>query len=79
MNSIEIKSNFHHLIDSIQNDFLLKKFYELLLKSKNMEGKLWNKLSDIERKELLESYDESFEEDKHLEHKEVANKYKKWL
>ena len=32
MNTIELKQNFHHLIDNIDNEKLLVNFYDLLKK-----------------------------------------------
>ena len=35
MTTIELKKNFHRLIDSIDNEGLLLRFYDLILKKKN--------------------------------------------
>jgi len=39
MTKIELKSNFHNLIDTINDESILKKFYELMSRAKdNKEG-----------------------------------------
>jgi len=54
MKHSDIKNSFHHLIDEIDNDGLLIRFYELLKESKGQnEGDLWNQLSDEQRDLLL--------------------------
>ena len=46
MKQSDIKTNFHHLIDEIDNEPLLMKLYDLLIKSRvQKEGELWNQLS----------------------------------
>jgi len=80
MTSVELKNNFHRLIDSIENESLLMKFYDLLLKKKDQkEGKLLNYLT----KEELEELDLAEEESENL-YNTVSNddqkkKHKKWL
>ena len=60
MNPIELKKNFHLLIDSIDNENLLVSFYDLIKKrSSTKEGQLWSRLSKAEREELLLAFEES--------------------
>jgi hypothetical protein len=54
MNTIELKNNFHQLIDSINNDNLLSKFYAIMAKMKERtDGKLWARLSIEKQEELI--------------------------
>ena len=77
---MELKQNFHHLIDSIDNEKLLINFYELIKKKSSAEeGQLWNKLTDEEQKELLLSLEESKSPENLTSHEEMVNKHKKWL
>ena len=77
---MELKQNFHHLIDSIDNEKLLINFYELIKKkSSAKEGQLWNRLTDEEQKELLLSLEESKNPQNLISHEEMVNKHKKWL
>ena len=76
----DIRKNLHQLIDEIDNDRLLMKFYDLLLKSKvQKEGDLWNQLSDEQRKELLISESESKYKENLVNHEKQKAKHKKWL
>lgn len=76
----DIRKSLHQLIDEIDNDQLLMKFYDLLLKSKvHKEGDLWNQLSDEQRKELLISESESKYKENLVDHEKQKAKHKKWL
>ena len=76
----DIRKSLHQLIDEIDNDQLLMKFYDLLLKSKvRKEGDLWNQLSDEQRKELLISESESKYKENLVDHEKQKAKHKKWL
>jgi len=76
MTAIELKNNFHHLIDSIENENLLQKFYELMLKKRSTkDGSLWVKLSPEEVNELLEADKESEDAQNLIPDKEVRKKY----
>lgn len=75
---MKIKDDFHHLIDTIEDEQLLKSYYQLL-KNNNAEGHLWNALSEEQKKELLLAYDESFDEANLISHEEVKIQHEKWL
>ena len=46
MSTIELKKNLHSLVDSIENENLLMKFYDLMSKMKDVKnGQLWSRLS----------------------------------
>ena len=80
MKQSDIRKNLHQLIDEIDNDRLLMKFYDLLLKSKvQKEGDLWNQLSDEQRKELLISESESNYQKNLIDHESQKAKHNKWL
>jgi len=80
MNTIELKQNFHHLIDSIDNEKLLINFYDLIKKrSSAKEGQLWNRLTTHEQEELLLSLEESENPENLIDHEEMKMKHKKWL
>ncbi len=79
MSSTAIKTNFHKLIDKIDNENLLRQFYQALLSSTKKEGKLWDSLTKEEQEDLLLSYEESFDEKNHIPYDEVKEQYKKWL
>ncbi len=75
MSTTAIKSNFHKLIDKIENENLLKQFYQALLSSTRKKGELWNSLTKEEQEDLLLSYEESFDETNHIPYDEVKKKY----
>jgi hypothetical protein len=80
MTTIELKSNFHKLIDEINNDSILNKFYEILSSARDKkEGVLWNNLSDSEQNELLETEKDSHNENNLISHNDMILKNKKWL
>lgn len=80
MNSIELRTNFHTLIDNFQNENVLSKFYEILSKSnKSNDGKLWARLSILEQEELIQIMKSSEDEANLVSNDEMKSKYKKWL
>lgn len=80
MNALELRNNFHHLIDTIENDAVLAKFYSIMSRVKESnEGELWARLSAKEQKELLLSYQESENEENLLDYSQIKGKYEKWL
>ncbi|MEN9339378.1 MAG: hypothetical protein RIQ62_690 [Bacteroidota bacterium] len=80
MTLLELKTNFHKLIDEINNDEVLNQFYEILSSTRDrQEGMLWNKLSNTEHKELVETEKLSHRDENLLSHDEMKLKNKKWL
>jgi hypothetical protein len=80
MTTLELKSNFHKLIDNINNDNMLSKFYEILEKAnESKDGTLWNKLSFQERQELENIEKESHDANNLISHADMTKKHKKWL
>lgn len=77
---MKVKDDFHHLIDTIKDEELLKSYYQLIQRINNdLDGGLWNALSEEEKKELLIAYDESFDENNLLSHEQVKLRHEKWL
>ncbi len=80
MNTVELKKDFHNLIDSIDNETLLSDFYILLKKIiSSKEGKLWKSLTKKEQEELNLSFNESKNPKNLISHKDMREKHKKWL
>ena len=74
------KEDFHKLIDRIQDETVLKGYYDLVQKlNENQEGVLWNKLKREEKEELLLSFDESFDPDNLISHDQVKSQHSKWF
>lgn len=60
MTKVELKTSLHKVIDRIQNEELLQAIYDFLKTREHSEsGKLWQSLSNEQKKELLASYEES--------------------
>jgi hypothetical protein len=80
MTTIELKNNFHHLIDSIDNENLLLKFYDLMKsRSATKEGNLWSRLTKEEQEELSIAFNESKSDENLISHEDMIKKHKKWL
>ncbi len=80
MNTIELKNNFHKLIDSIENDNILLDFYELINKTISAKpGRLWNKLQKYEQDDLLKTLEESMDIDNTISQEKMREKHRKWL
>ena len=80
MTTIELKNNFHHLIDSIDNDSLLLKFYDLMsCKREFIDGSLWNRLTFDEQEELLAAEREIEDPKNLISHDVMKKKHSKWL
>jgi hypothetical protein len=80
MTTLEIKNSFHHLIDSIDNDQLLLKFYELMKnRTSTKDGNLWTRLTVEEQQELLDAFEESKDQENLISQDDMMKKHKKWL
>ncbi len=80
MTTVELKNNFHRLIDSIDNESLLMKFYDLLLRKKDLrDGKLFSYLTKEEQEELFLAEEESENSYNVVSNEEQKKKHKKWL
>ncbi len=80
MTTIELKSNFHRLIDNINNDNVLTKFYDILSRvNDSKEEILWSRLSIQEQEELFIIEKESHDPQNLISHSEMNKKHKKWL
>lgn len=70
------KERFHKLIDSVNNEGLLESFFKLFNSQiQRTEGQLWESLTKDEQRELLLSYDESFDDSNLTDHKVVKKKF----
>lgn len=80
MKSVELKNNFHKLIDKIDNETVLSRFYEILKKASSLkDGSLWGRLTKDEKQELLQIDLETDSEDNLIPLQTIADKHRKWL
>ncbi len=78
MNVIELRSDLHSLIDRINDANILSAVKTLLSKQNANTADWWNTISDEERAEIEQGLAEA-ERGEVIPHKEVMEKYKKWL
>ena len=77
---MKTKEEFHKLIDKIEDEEVLKGYFELILRlNNNQTGELWNGLNTQEKEELLLSYNESFDPNNLISHDQVKKQHTKWL
>lgn len=70
------KEAFHKLIDEIEDEEVLKGYFELFQRLNSTQtGKLWDSLSPDEKNELLLSYEESFDAKNQISHEEVKGQH----
>jgi len=75
-----IKTDFHQLIDKIDNEELLSSFYQLLVqRSLSKNGQLWESLTNEEKNELLLADEESKNSNNWISDEEVRQKHQQWL
>ena len=80
MKAIEIKTNFHHLIDQIDNEKLLIKLYRIMEQASSItDGELWNRLSEAEQTELLKIEGEVQSDQDLIPNEQMQSKHKRWL
>jgi len=80
MKAIEIKTNFHHLIDQIDDEKLLIKLYRIMEQASSItDGELWNRLSEAEQTELLKIEGEVQSDQDLIPNEQMQSKHKRWL
>jgi len=80
MNVLEIRTNFHHLIDQINNEKLLIKLYHIMEQaSSKADGQLWSRLTEDEQIELLKIEGEVQSDQNLIPNEQMQTKHKKWL
>lgn len=62
MGALELRSNLHKIIDSIQNEQLLKTLYDFLKARDNDANDMWSDLSEAQRQHVLDAFEESKKE-----------------
>ncbi len=78
MTTVELKTNFHQLIDKISNEAMLVKFYEIMSTANvSNEGSLWKNLSNEEQQELIEIEKDVHNIENLIDHSAMMFKYTK--
>jgi len=76
MSTIELKKEIHTLIDSITDEAVLQRFFNLI---KTEKRNLWDALSKEQQEELLLSDEESNDPSNLISHEEMKKRHSKWL
>lgn len=71
METTELKSNLHKIIDNIQSEQLLRTLYYFLKERESKSGELWESLTNEQKQEVLLAFDESEEEQNLVEKEKV--------
>ncbi len=76
MGTIELKSNIHKIVDSIQSEQLLQSVYDFLKEGETTNGRLWDSLNENQRREVMLAFEESEDEGSLIHNNDVFRKLK---
>jgi hypothetical protein len=77
MGTIELKNNLHKIVDRIEDEQLLRAIYSFLEKRENSEdGQMWKQLTEEQKKEVLQAYEESEDDTNLIEDKDIWKRFK---
>jgi thiamine pyrophosphate-dependent acetolactate synthase large subunit-like protein len=83
MTQLEIKTNFHKLIDEIEDQKQLSRLYDYMLIIKqnieNTNEEWWDELTEAQKADIDLSIKESEDERNLIPHEQVMEEAKKWL
>ncbi len=75
METLELKSNIHKIVDGIQNEQLLKTLYDFLkIRETDKPSGLWDSLTEQQKQEVLLAYNESEDESNLIDRGKVFRK-----
>jgi hypothetical protein len=64
MKTVQLKSQIHEIVDRIQSEQLLQALYDFLkTREQSIPGQSWETLSDVQKQEVLASFNESEDEE----------------
>ena len=73
-----LKTEFHELIEQIDNPEILLQFYDAISRSVNSGNSLWQSLSIQQQQEVLIAYEESEDEANLIPLSAIKSKFKEW-
>ena len=77
METLELKKSLHQLIDELDNPSLIELLHDFLsTREENQNGKLWESLSEDQKKEVLLAAEESENPEKLIPHLDIIKKLK---
>lgn len=71
-----MQQEIHNIVDQITDEAQLMVLHTVALPIHRQPDDIWRDLSEDQRKELREAYEESFDEAKWIRHEDVVKKYK---
>jgi hypothetical protein len=76
MSTIELKTNLLRILEKIEDEQLLRTIYDFLKQGENTKtGQIWKSLSEDQKKEVYESYEESEHDTNLTNWNEIKKKY----
>lgn len=79
MDTSTLKTDLHKVIDELDDQRLLEKFYQEVVTLISSSKEIWNQLSKQQQQEVLKSYEESKNKENLVTHDAVMEKYKDLL
>ncbi|MEJ1242317.1 hypothetical protein WBG78_29480 [Chryseolinea sp. T2] len=76
MSTAELKSTLHRILEEIEDERLLRAIHAFLEERVNQPGRIWEKLTDEQREEVLLAYEESENEENLIDWEEVKKTMK---
>ncbi len=76
MGTNELKSDLRKMLDTIENEELLRTVYDFLMQGQTVDGgQIWSALTEEQKKEVYFSYDESEDDDNLIKWDEIKKKF----
>jgi hypothetical protein len=79
LNIVDIRNDLHKIIDTIEDQDLLKSTYDLRDMTKSRPGDLWNSLSNHEKEIVLNAEARTKKANGKIRHEEMTQRNDKWL
>lgn len=78
MELAELKSQFHQLIDQINDRSMMEQFFDAMSQSLRSDGAVWSSLSQDQKEGVIKAYEESKNAGDLISLNELKAKYAKW-
>lgn len=75
MGTPELRSDLHKILDTIEDEQLLRTIYDFLKQENFKGGEIWGSLTDDQKKEIYASYEESQDDGKLVSWQQMRKKY----
>jgi hypothetical protein len=79
MSTIELKNELHNLIDSITDETVLQRFFNLIKAENRNNNALWEDFTEEQQREIMLSNEEIKDRSTLTSHEEMKKFYSKWL